>query len=182
MKSALLMALIAFVYVTPALAQDRIELWADQNMSTCSITEAASPPIVQVHVFITGSMSATGVRFTAPKPACWVGATFVGDELEPAVSIGHSQGDWSIAWGFCATTPKYLGVINYLTSGQALPCCKVDALPAMQFAFTDCAFVEHELGESKSIMVNPDASCGCQSGITTAAETTSWGRVKALYR
>jgi hypothetical protein len=48
--------------------------------------------------------------------------------------------------------------------------------------FTDCNFVEHPLEPSKSIVVNPNETCGCQVAVTTAVEATSWGRVKSLYR
>jgi hypothetical protein len=182
MKSVSLIALFALVHAAPALAQDRIELWADRNMSTCSISEPVSPPIVQIHVFVTGSMSVTGVRFTAPKPACWVGATWLGDAVQQGLAAGQSQGDWSVAFGACVPTPFYIGAISYLISGQAQPCCLVDALPSVEFVFTGCDFGEHALGESKSVMVNPNETCGCQVATTTAVEATSWGRVKALYR
>jgi hypothetical protein len=188
MKSFSLLALAALVYATPVAAQDRIELWADQNRSTCSISEPISPPIVQIHIFINGPVGATGVRFTAEKPACWLGATWLGDALVPgAVNVSNSQYDWSIAFGGCTVPnePSYLGAISYLISNQALPCCIVDALPAGQlhyFMFTDCDFGEHSLEPTKSVVVNPNESCGCQSAVLTAVETTSWGRVKALYR
>jgi len=189
-KTVLLITLTTCICVAPALAQDRIELWADENMSTCSISEPTSPPIVLVHVFVTGPTPANAVRFKAPKPDCWVGATWLGDRLEDGVvGLGSSQTDWSVAWtagaGGCTaanTLPVYLGAISYLISGQAQPCCKIDALPAGQFAWVDCDFVEHDLEPSRSVIVNPNETCGCQSGVTTAVESTSWGRVKALYR
>ena len=189
MKTALLIALLVCVWAAPALAQDRIELWADENMSTCNISEPVSPPIVLIHVFVTGPTPANGVRFKAPKPDCWVGATWLGDRLASGVvGLGTSQSDWSVVWqgaGECAvgnTLPAYLGAISYLISGQAQPCCKVDALPAGQFVFTDCGFAEHPLEPTRPVMVNPNEICGCQSSQTTAVEPTSWGRVKALYR
>src|SRR5262249_53338020 len=148
----------------PAVAQDRIELYADAQMSACSISEPVSPPIVQIHVFVTGPVPANAVRFKAPKPDCWVGATWLGDATAPGVlGLGTSQTDWSVAWtagaGGCNASnilPVRIGAISYLISGQAQPCCKVDAVPAAQFVFVDCDFVEHPLQPSKSIVVNPD--------------------------
>jgi len=184
----LFLAFLALVCAAPVLAQDRIELYADRNMNSCFITEPLSPPIVQVHIFINGPVGATGVRFTAEKPACWVGATWLGDALVPgAINVSNSQYDWSIAFGGCTVPnePSYIGAISYLISNQALPCCEVTALPSVPmqyFLFTDCDFGEHPLEPTKTIVINPDATCGCQSGSKLAVEETSWGRVKALYR
>jgi len=184
----LLLALLALAIAVPVFAQDGIELYADQNMSSCAIIEPISPPIVQVHIFVTGPVGATGVRFTAVKPACWVGATWLGDALVPgAINVSNSQYDWSIAFGGCTNPgePAYLGAISYLITNQALPCCVVTASPSETlnyFKFTDCNFGEHELEPTKSIVVNPNESCGCQSGVLTATLPTTWGRVKSLYR
>ena len=190
MKTALLITLLACICVAPALAQDRVELWADRTMSSCSISEPASPAVVEVHVFVTGSVTANAVRFRAPKPDCWVGATWLGDQLEADVlSVGNSQTDWSIAWyggaGGCTarnTMPIYLGAIIYQISGQSQPCCKVEVLPAGEFAFVDCDYIEHDLEPGKSVVVNPNESCGCQGALTLAVQPSSWGAVKALYR
>lgn len=190
MKSAVLLSLAVTLCALPAFAQNRIEFYGDESMHTCAIIEPISPPIVQVHVFLTGPVSATGARFTARKPDCWVGATWLGDALgDRMFSIGNSQGDWSLAWSIgshCETShapPIHIGFISYQISQQAQACCKVEALHSgIAFEFYDCQFATYELEESRPIMVNPGEGCGCQSGVTTAVETTSWGRVKALYR
>jgi hypothetical protein len=187
MKS-LLLVVLAVVFAVPVFAQDRIELYADRNAASCTIVEPISPPIVQVHIFITGPMGATGVRFTAEKPACWVGATWLGDALIPgAVNVSNSQYDWSIAFGGCTdpSVPNYIGAISYQISNQALPCCIVTALPSVPmdyFMFTDCNYGEHALEPTKSIVVNPNESCGCQSAIKLAVAPSTWGHIKSLYR
>jgi hypothetical protein len=184
----LFLSLLSFACASPVLAQDRIEFYADRSMNSCFIAEPISPPIVQVHIFINGPVGATGVRFTAAKPACWVGATWLGDALVPgAINVSNSQYDWSIAFGGCTVPnePSYIGAISYLISNQALPCCVVSAYPSdpMQFfMFTDCDFGEHPLEPTKSVVVNPDESCGCQNGIKLAVAATTWGKLKALYR
>lgn len=186
MKYLLFAALAIVVCTSTAAAQNRVELYADNQMATCSISEPVSPPIVQVHVFLVGPVSSTGARFRVPKPDCWVGATWLGDALAPnmGAAAGTSQSDWSIGFGHCAAGPAvYMAAISYLITNQALPCCIVDALPAGQFAFTDCGdFNEFDLLESKPLVVNPNESCGCQGGIVLKTETSTWGRVKALYQ
>lgn len=186
MKYLLIAALVTGVCASSAAAQNRVELYADTQMSTCSISEPISPPIVQVHAFLKAQGLVTGVRFKAPKPDCWVGATWLGDASIYG-GIGNSQSDWSVGFGQCLTGDSgvHIGAMSYLISGQALACCVVDALPAIQFVYTDCAspfFLEHPLSPSKPLIVNPDNTCGCQGGIVLRTESTTWGRVKSLYR
>lgn len=182
MKYVSLISLAVLLSAGSAGAQNRIELSSARDASTCSISEPVSPPIVQVHVFVTGSVASTAVRFRVPKPDCWVGATWLGDAVEPGMLMaGNSQTDWSVAFGVCADTPIYLGAMSYLISGQALPCCEVHALPAFGFWFIDCGFVEYPLQAGTPIIINPTGTCACQN-ITLAVEHTSWGRVKSLYR
>jgi hypothetical protein len=185
--SVVLIAICSGLLSVPALAENRIELYSDTNRASCAISEPVSPPIVQVHVFITGTRDVTGVRFRAPKPDCWVGATWLGDLLPTGYGmIGNSQTDWSVAFGRCVsvTPAAYVGAISYLISGQASACCEVKALPAIQYVITDCSpnFPEYPLEQAKPLIVNPDNTCGCQGGLTTAVEPSTWGQVKALYR
>lgn len=190
MKYLLVFILAVVVTTSPAAAQNRIELHPDINMAACAISEPLMPPIVQVYVFITGPATATGVRFSVPKPACWVGATWLGDALPPGTgSIGTSQTDWSLAFyagGWpCSgsnTPPLYLGAISYLISNQALPCCKVEPVQGLTYTFSDCNFAEHPLEPGVPMVINPDESCGCQGGIYLATHHATWGSVKALYR
>jgi len=190
MKYLIVCVLAAAVYASPVVAQNRIELHPDINMGACAISEPLMPPIVQVFVFITGPATATGARFAVPKPDCWVGSTWLGDALAPGTAvIGTSQTDWSLAFyagGWpCSgsqTPPIYLGAISFLITNQALPCCKVEAVPGLTYAFSDCNFEEHVLEPSVPMMVNPDESCGCQGGILMATKTSTWGGVKAMYR
>ena len=180
----------AVVHASPVIAQNRIELHPDINMAACAISEPLMPPIVQVYVFITGPMTATGARFAVPKPACWLGATWLGDALPPGTAvIGTSQTDWSLAFyagGWpCSdsqTPPLYLGAISFLITNQAQACCHVDAVPGLDYAFTDCNYAEHPLETPVPMIVNPDNTCGCQGGILLATESTTWGRLKAMYR
>lgn len=190
MKYLFLLALVAVVTASPAAAQNRIELYPDINMQACAISEPLMPPIVQVFVFINGPMTATGARFSVPKPACWVGATWLGDAVPPGTAqVGTSQGDWSLAFAAGAfpcnnpsMPPIYLGAISFLITNQALPCCEVEAVPGLQYAYTDCEFNEHDLAPSKPMVINPDNTCGCQGGILLATHPATWGKVKSLYR
>jgi hypothetical protein len=183
-------AILVLLIIKGAYAQDRIELYADINRTQCTLSEAVSPPIVYVYVFLTGPVPARGARFTVPKPACWQGATWVGDTLNPLhEALLDSQRDWNLAFfpGVsldCTALnkpPIYIGRVNFFVTGQSLPCCQVTPMPGLTYEFLDCNFGEYPLASGGSVVtVNANASCPCQSPLAT--ESSSWGRVKALYR
>jgi len=195
MKISLMIALAAVVaYTQPVTAQDKIELYANLERTQCTLSENVDPPGVSIYVFLTGPVPATGARFKVPKPDCWVGATWVGDSLYPEhLSVGDSQTDWSIGFfaghGGCIpshTPPIFIGTVNFSVAGQSLPCCEVKVEPAQQFVFTDCDVnyaYEHPLSTGQTVFVNADASCSCElSLLPLRTESSTWGRVKSLYR
>jgi hypothetical protein len=186
LKSIVIAAAITLVSCVVARAQTaKIDLYADNNRASCEIADQGTA-LHTVYVFMTGNASATGVRFAAPKPACWIGATWVGDQIVPggSAAIGNSQGDWSIAWSPCRPLPLLVGQINYFATGASSPCC--DYLPQAPgniltiFVWTDCSFEERPLTVGQKVVVNPSAACRCQSPLAT--EPSTWGRVKSLYR
>lgn len=180
MKFAMLLVVALLVIgATEAGAQGgKIELFADATMSSCEIVDQDTM-IRSVYMFHTGTTPSTGIRFKAPKPACWLGATWVGD-IVPFTNIGDSQIDLSIGYGFCLEPPIYLGQVNFFATGGALPCCELVALPGLQFVFTDCSFDEIPLATGETVIINPNDSCRCQQPLAT--EPATWGRVKSLYR
>ena len=156
----------------------KIELSADVNRTSCELVDQGG--FFTIYVFQTGSFQSTAVRFKAAKPACWLGATWVGDS-STYVSLGNSQTDWSVAYGACKTLPVLVGQINYQAAGASLPCCEaVVTAPPIEFVYTDCSFAEHPLVPGQKVVINPDQSCPCN--LPLATEQSTWGRVKSLYR
>src|SRR5882672_5031962 len=121
-KLLILPFLYCFLSSTPALAQlDKIELFSDASMTSCELNDQAGPR--SVYVYLTGTATATAVRFKAALPACWVGATFVGD-VTSFTTIGDSQVDMSVAFGLCLTPPVLVDQINFFSAGTASACCQ----------------------------------------------------------
>ena len=181
MSKSLILALIAIAACTaPAAAQEKIELFADEARSSCSVSDTA-PSSVSLHVFLTGPNSATLAAFRCRIPDCWQGATWVAD-VTPYVSVGGSQGEMSVAFGQCLTPPIHMVEIVVATTGSALPCCKMVIEQPVSFPlqYVDCAFAETDALAGQAVTINPDATCPCL--VPLAAEPSTWGRVKSLYR
>lgn len=150
---------------------DQISLWADEDRTYCGITTA--PGIVSVYMFHTSSEPATAVQFSAPKPECWGGATWMGDVIAGGfLSIGNSQSDLSIAYvgpsTGCIQPPVYLGRIDYFTSGTTTPCCDYRAAPAQTSPpaiwVADCQYHLQEISAGSGVTINPNSFCPCDVG------------------
>jgi len=168
--------------------EGRIRLAADVGGLSCNIDDAA-PGILYVHMLITERTDVTGVQFAAPKPACWVGATWLSDQIAFPVYIGDSQnnfyGGLSIGLGSCLSSPIYLGAIVYMTQGQAQPCCvypvvkTYDLVPGIPTPIVaTCDFVADGINAGYAV-VNAQPNCSCDEPVST--EDRTWGALKALY-
>ncbi len=171
-----------------AQTQGRVTLTADVGGVTCNIEDVA--PLVYVHMLVTERADVAAVHFAAPKPSCWVGATWLGDNISFPVVIGDSQNNYiyglSIAFGDCLDSPIYLGAIVYWTQGQALPCCwypvvKTDDgypnIPTPVMSTCDYRAAGINAG---SAVINAQPECSCDEPV--AVEEATWGAVKALYQ
>ena len=141
-----------------------IGIFSDENRSSCSLSDAGGG-LVRAYVVVNAPSGMTGVRFAAPKPACFQ-ADWIADEVPAGfVSIGDSQSDISIALGVCRT-----GLTNVLTmvfqkTSSTAACCEFPiVIPAGQseVQYSDCSFTQLSL-PSTSAYVNADETCPCGS-------------------
>lgn len=170
----------------------KIDLYTDVNRTSCELIDQGTE-LLTIYYFLSGDTPALAARFSAPKPDCWIGATWVGDISASGSSIGDTQQDWSVGFGSCKTFPTLVGQSSYYATGGGLPCCEVIAkdpgpLPNPgpaggfidRFVWVDCNFAELPLQVGQHVVVNADASCHCQQPL--AIESTTWGWMKSLYR
>ncbi len=181
--------LLAAASAGPSRALDRVELWADAALSTCSIVDGTPRP-VKVHMVHMGELPAFGVRFAAVAPACWEGAVWQSD----AIKAGFRHSGWtqdrlgiSVIYDVCLQPPVYLGYLTMIVSGTSKPCCVFQAGPASSWSTASVRAVDCETGRNrfgdgfaKGVTVNVTDACPCMAPVSV--ETGSWGRVKALYR
>jgi hypothetical protein len=189
MKQRLIAALVVLCVAHPALGQtEKFTLYADTGGSDCSIADTA-PGVVEVHMIWAGSGGRKVLHFRAPKPACWTGATWLGDVIAgPFLSIGTSQADdFTIAWTACFDLPFYVGKMNFFGVGTGEPCCQYPVLPGAHAEIPgsvvglDCQqpFGNLVAVGAGSATINETEDCLCNPPL--AIQETTWGRVKALY-
>lgn len=187
MRSAIVASCLIAMSVAANAQDSKLELYGDAEMSNCSITLSA-PGVIQVHIFQTGD-AAMATEFGLLAPACLAGATWLGDIItDPAfLTIGDTQRDLGIAvaFGGCVSTPIHIGYVNFLVTDIGGECCDFDVSdplsPDIGINTVNCD--EPNVIDpmaTKSLTVNPNPGCLCN--IPLAVESTTWGRVKSLYR
>ena len=72
--------------------------------------------------------------------------------------------------------------MNFTAIGHGQPCCDYPVLPAPPEPGVQvyrCDDRIYHYGTGRGVIINPDASCPCDTPLAT--ESTTWGRVKSLY-
>jgi hypothetical protein len=108
---------------------EKITLYADKFGTDCSISDTGAS-VVFVYMIHEGTGLRLGSVFRAPKPACWTGATWVGDAFPPGFLFAEStQDDLGLEVGYgCTLLPVYIGRMIFETAGAAQDCCKYPVL------------------------------------------------------
>jgi len=186
-RAPLLLLAVAVTAPPAHAADDVIAFYTDASMTSCELVDQA-PALVQIHMFHTGTLPTAFVGFYAAPPACWTGATWLGDIVNPAFRVGsNTQASTGIViiYTGCLTPPQYLGYMNFAMAGAGQACCMYGASDPPNENDDLSAFgcsttaPEERPAIARPIVINPDASCPCVSPV--AVEETTWGKVKALY-
>jgi len=183
MRVGVIAGLLGVIWLVAGWAYaDTIGLYADAQGTQCNIVDNATGllPIYVVHV---ASVGAGGYAFSAPKPACMVGAIFLSDTDPFGMFLGNTQTGVVIPYGPCETGPIHVTTMNFFAFGTSEPCCSYPVLGHPDFDPTnplvfDCANQAY-LAQGLTATINGNATCPC--GYPVPLEETSWGRVKALY-
>ena len=188
-KTMLLLGIGMLFATGQALSQvGTLGLYTDPAGTDCRLTDTSAGAL-RVYVVHDATQGASGVSFSAPTPACMIGATWVGDDRPYPVTLGSSQGGVSIGYGRCETGPTHVFTVIYFTAGTSSNCCLYPVLdnpifPSGRIEVTNCDtrdlhIVYGTIGVVST--VNGDATCACIVRSTASRHESSWGRVKTLY-
>jgi hypothetical protein len=113
-------------------------LYADPQGTQCSISDTA-PGLLSVYVIhdpLSTPSGAGAIEFSAPKPDCMVGATWVADSSPlPMSSIhGNSQTGITLAYGDCISAPTHVLTVQYMVSGSSQSDCAYAVIPRPELA------------------------------------------------
>ena len=153
-----------------------LSIYSDPALTQCTLSDA-SPRVSSVYVAETTD-AATGVRFrVAPSPGftgVWLG------DSSPYQPIGSSQTDLSLGFGACLAGKFLVLTLTYQLFGTST-CSELAIAPAVGFPVSICVPCAGEtpcVGD-QPLHVNCSGSFDCGP---LATESTTWGKVKSLYR
>jgi hypothetical protein len=138
---------------------------------------------VRVYVFLSvyARTDAVACNFWAPKPSCF-NAEYVGETHYFPLTIGDSQSGMVIAFGSCVSPQRLLARITYNVLGPTPQCCIywVRPHPESESGHIEIVNCQDQViyGEPGYMIFNSDAT-RCESVVP--AESSTWGKVKALY-
>lgn len=149
---------------------------ADARWWLCTMTDTTAG---LMPVYLIQTRDGKGAHFCAPKPDCFV-ATYLYETIAPGfTAFGDTQTGLAIGQGECMRAPFLLATIWYQTEGLTRNCCMyvVEPDPNNPSGAIEVFGCSDELifGDTGYGPINYRDPCW------VPVETTSWGRVKALY-
>ncbi len=155
----------------------------------CDIEDNA-PGLLEVFVVYTG-LAANGITFAAPMPACADQWVYLQDSHVFGTTTGDSQTGVSVDFGTCLSGPVHVLTIQYFAIGTTPPCCVYPVLPVSGSEVEAVACDGSAVTVTRLCnYINQDPNCGCVvlgpifflcPAVVVPVESTTWGRVKALY-
>jgi len=172
-----------FVFVLPMLLSTtalahasvtgKILIFSDAGFTDSTLSDNA-PRIANLFIVHTDFDGATAVRFmTVASPGftgVWLG------ETSSFTRVGKSTTGISVGYGACITTPALVLTVSYQFFGTSSACSQLSIAPETGFLHALCfsgggCFSDLPCQGLGSLHVN----------CTVPVESTTWGRVKALY-
>jgi len=185
MRFAVVLVLIVLLSTSAAFAQGIggvVGLFADPGGTMCNLWDTI-PGLLSVYVVHIWHDGATVLQFSAPQPDCFIGI-WLSDTIVFPVTIGNSQTGVVIGYGYCASAPTHVLIINYFVQALTGPCCPYrvlpdPSLPSGQIEVWDCAS-NLVFADGGRAIINPDQSCMCDYPVPVVE--TTWGQIKAQYQ
>jgi hypothetical protein len=168
MKKVLLLMVAVLMISSVAMATPHYGVYTDCSGSSCALAAGFTQTVAVVEKLSTGT---TGSRFKVVLPA---GSNFFGFTT-PYVPIGNLTNDLSLGYGVCLTGTNCLGTIAGILAPGVITVQASDGFP--NIIYTDCSFGEFP-GHGGTAYVGSAGDCNEPN----AAQPSTWGQVKALYR
>ena len=165
----------------------RVELYSDGALSQCTLTDTG-PGVGDIYVFhrmseLTILDGTVGIMFRLGSSAGFTG-TWLEDIIPSGLlASGTSQSGIIVGDGCWHDTDVIVLHARYQMLGTSQSCSFIEVLPRPGYPWIEtvtCGFGDFLPVDGDRIQVNPDASCPCE--IPVATESTTWGRIKAIYR
>ena len=163
----ILLLTIAMLSIATLASANHIGIFSDASGASCYLAPGLNANVTVIEKFSLGS---TGVRFSVTK-----GANEFVAFSSPYTTVGYLTSDITVYYDACLTGSNVVGTaVMNLTGGRLYI---HPAQGQTQVLYTDCTFVDHRATWGYAVIGGSDY---CAEALAT--ESTTWGRVKELYR
>jgi len=183
MRNTVIAGVFGLICVVAAVARgDTIGVYSDNMGTSCNIIDNTTG-MLSIYVVHISTEGATASEFSAPKPDCMVGATYLSDTVA-FFEVGNTQTGTSIPYGTCRMGPTHAVTMIFFAHGTSEPCCLYPVLPDPHPSVGGEVLVEDCNGNTVAAVglvatVNGNATCPC--GYPVPVEETTWGQLKAMF-
>lgn len=203
MRTLALSALLVAALTVPALAQTGgfISVYSDNpTFEDCSLTEVpfGLNIVYVVHKWVPNG--ARAARFAVSYD--WIEAIALTVDFMDNTAMGNIYSDVTVIYPACTNGPHLIATLNFVSTIPTLPCLRFfDVVPGAGAAsgnieVTDCNS-SCWFATGGRLIVNANSECPCMVGASSAlqnpfspasqcdpvaAEPSTWGSIKALYR
>lgn len=178
---------IIMSFVSNADAQtEHVAVRPDASLNACSVDDVSSAQFT-VYVVHTPTFGSTGANLSVVQSGGFT-ATLVSENI-PFFHVGTFRDGVNVVYGECFfSTPFVIGTITYEGYGTSASCSTLDTSgnPDWAGGYTpypisaDCTFEWFPAPSETPLYVNPSSECPVPCVVGT--ESSTWGRVKSLYR
>jgi hypothetical protein len=195
MYKALILCLLLVLVGIPAQAQyfdgGYVGVFNDSDGLECNIEDATVGvfSVYLVHVPVLGS-GASGIDVIVEIPMCALDANvfMFGPVVEmfPATTTTLQIDNYIYVWArygsACAYLPTAVIRIDLFGYGLTTGCCEFFVIPmdATRIHGIGCANEDYKVDVATGIINNGTESCDCL--YTVPVESTSWGKIKSIYK
>ena len=186
MRLIALAALVTcFFSAEPVSATDALNIYTDNQRTSCLITDVAPGPI-SLYVFHENTPEAVWSRFRVVADEGFT-AVFVSHSVPPGfLYLGEPMVDYTVSYGGCWIGTFLVTTLVFDAFGTSEPCARVwlDDAPS---SYLPGELLTSDCTEGLKIPVTNGPAVAnyivaCPAWCIVATETSTWGSVKALYR
>lgn len=149
------------------------------------LAEDRAPGTLVAYVHVWSSEGAQGASFRIAQSDGFTGELATIEYLEGSFGFGDPGEGIEVAFTTCATGLSHIAKVTYITFGASETCSFLAVAPnassgAATVQVYQCGLLDPEpAGTSGPLAVNADYYCDL---CALPAKTSTWGRIKALYR
>ena len=186
MKTLLVVVFVVLSAASAAAQGGIVGVYVDAFGTDCTI-EDTLPGVMIVWIVHSDPGGAVGIEFRATVPACWTGASWIGDLTGDCVNIDpqNSQVGMGCPYPSCTTDPITVVGIQIFTAATGPACCAYPVEPSL-LSVVDPNNINVEKCDGSNAaatgqfaVVNANSTCPC--GATVSTQHATWGAIKSAY-